>query len=326
MPGGGQRNMAAAFRILQVTMEHPLTFVTAFYPLRMDEVTGGRNYTLSLLLPNIRNLLGLEVPMVIYTDPALTDEVHCTLAPFARAGLLVEGHDLHRYRYAGFIHEQRSRLYDGSTRLVDGELNDRPHLLYWQKPLWLALQAMKNPFQSDYFMWVDAGLFHHGIFPDSAGGAERAIEYPDTFFWPQNTASIFRPSLASGMLRQLEQHQWLMLVKNGNPYDHPDLLRCLTGQPEFEEIAQVVAGLFGGTEQRVLEFYSRYNEVLARAVTGGWLVLEEAVMTAIYLQRLMPGHYESFNTWHHSVEGDVCYVPPLEGQRAFWEIFRDWAG
>ena len=156
----------------------PATLVTAVYDLDPDDALGGRGHGIEYYLASLRSLAKMQAPFVVYTWPRSVDEIR-RFASDQGLTWNVVGFDLARAPRFETIQEMRLRKGYPSRRW-----RDRCHVLCLSKVHWLAEQARLNPFGSERFYWIDAGLSYPGLFPtrylDTPEGFDCALFGPDT--------------------------------------------------------------------------------------------------------------------------------------------------
>lgn len=213
-------------------------------------------------LPRFAELLALDAPMVIYTDPALVPFVEArrpkattTIVPFTTK-------DLEALPFFGIVDRLRQEpdFLDGAPWIPTSPQAALPHYapLVLAKPLLLAHAARAHRGESESFFWIDAGLTH-------TVPREKLLD----------------PALPS----RLEAEESLVFA--AFPYDpvhevhgfpHAELAR-LAGVDRITHVVR--GGLFGGPRHEVIAFARTYETTLRETLTQGLLGTEESVLTLI---------------------------------------------
>ncbi len=294
-----------------------ITFVTALYYSDFVDVIGGRGYDTAYYYPNIKSLCKLDANLIIYTHLREKYKLIEALENIGFANYLIRVLEFEDFPHHQYIIQHKKALYfDQKNEIV----NDRCHHVFWQKPLWLADEIKTNSFDSEFYLWIDIGLFHHGIFPESIGGTERYITMPDEYYYPQNKNNIFTPNLRIGIENFLEFNQsiFLALISNNKQKKIEDLFSNYAN-----EIIHIVAGMFGGTHQLMLDFAYEFNEELQKMINKNEFFLEEPLMTNVLINNKQKFSSLPFTHFAHSVENNPCYIPREMNQYSFWEVFNN---
>ena len=284
----------------------PATFVTAVYDLDPDDALGGRARGIAYYLASLRSLAKMKAPCVIHTWPRAVDEVRRVARD---EGLMwnVVGFDLSQAPRFETIQEMRLRKDYPSMRW-----RDRCHVLCLTKVHWLAEQARLNPFGSERFYWIDAGLSYPGLFP------RRYLDAPDGF-----DCALFGPDT----VRALDARPALLLLGIRDALDDSGMLHTvpvralerLAGEERGPMRTHVVGGLFGGSRAAIDDLAREYDEVLAALLAADHLGTEENVLSVLYHRRPELYSLEPFTTWYHEDSGRLR---PGDDSDSFFRIFE----
>jgi len=149
-------------------------------------------------------LLQTDAPMVIFVEPSMAEFVHKTRPPqFQTQIVTLEIKDMYFYKYHDRIQEITqsefwveclgSRKYTDRLLLPDGEslfsiiIHNKLQLLYEV--------SASNPFHSNFFMWVDAGISKHFKIPKT--------NFPNEAEIPSDKLMIFSPHISHGGLEPM---------------------------------------------------------------------------------------------------------------------------
>lgn len=191
---------------------------------------------------------------------------------------------------------------------------DRCHVLCHAKVAWLAEQAESNPFTSDRFYWIDAGLAYPGVFPLRYLPnylVDRCVLFTPRVLEALSPRSLvmigMRPPAGSQMLHNIRLEDHLPFVGKGSrPID-----------------THVVGALFGGTREAVRGLYADYDGVLGAMLDADLLGTEENVLTILYHRDRSSVALRTFTTWYHE---DSVVRRPDPSEVPFYRIFEELAG
>jgi hypothetical protein len=300
------------------------TLVTALYLHRPQEIIGGRGWSFPYFAAPFLNVLKLGQPIVIYTHDAMREPLENFLEQQATAEYKVIDYDLTKFKYSDeILHLKRSGgnfTNDTLNKGVSYISNDRNTHLCLNKIYWLNDEAILNRFNTEKYFWIDAGLFHHGIFPEKYGGRERLSkqENNDDLYYPKNKDSIFKPSLAEGLTRLADK--FLSLRHSEMPTN--EKMRQLLNV-DGKILGYIVGGLFGGDEKHINLVAEDFDKALSILLDNNTFSLEENILSCI--TGWNPDLYQvvSFNNWHHDIAGEACHYGAGEDAKCFYKIFKD---
>lgn len=294
-----------------------LTFVTALYYSSYYDVIGGRGYDTSYYFPNLKSLCKLDANLIIYTHQREKLKIVEALETIGFVKYLIRVIEFEDFPHHQYIFNQKKALYFDQVNEI---VNDRCHHVFWQKPIWLANEIKVNAFNTEFYSWIDIGLFHHGIFPESIGGTERYVQMPDEYYFPFNENNIFTPNLRKGIERFLYYNHSLFLALISN--NKQKKIEHLFSNYANEKI-HIVAGMFGGTHQKMIDFSLDYEKELKSMIENNEFLLEEPLMTNVLISNKEKYTCLPFTHFVHSVPGNPCYIPLDHNQYSFWEVFNN---
>ena len=270
------------------------TFVTAVFDLGRDKLDNTFRRDKDHYRKYLQTTLTIDYPMVIYTESSFLELITTIRngkptrivtpdAPHALNGTMLAHIDTIRtdpiwLSQAKWLPQSPQAALPGYNALV------------LSKMLWLQEQARENPFESNAFYWIDAGLSH--------------------------TVS---PSLLNGIVfERLEKthQQFLLLCYPYRPVNEvhgfdKNALAKLAGIEETRWVTR--GGFFGGTNLQIAHVSKRYEEVLAQTLQQGLMGTEESLFTLLsysdpdlfdlqflaadglvwpFFERLMRGHHD----------------------------------
>ena len=242
----------------------------------------------------------------------------------ATAEYKVIDYDLTKFKYSDKILDLKRSggnfTNDVLNKGVSYISNDRNTHLCLNKIYWLNDEAALNRFNTEKYFWIDAGLFHHGIFPEKYGGRERLSrqENNDDLYHPKNKDSIFKPSLAEGLTRLTDK--FLSLRHSEMPTN--EKMRQLLNV-DGKILGYIVGGLFGGGKSHINLVTQDFDKALSTLLSNDIFSLEENILSCI--TGWNPDLYQvvSFNNWHHDIAGEACHYGAGEDAKCFYKIFKD---
>jgi Bacterial protein of unknown function (HtrL_YibB) len=260
-------------------MTNDLTLVTALFNLgRGDANQGLADYQrrpFEEYLASFDVVLGLDAPLCIYLPPEL--EVYVWQRR-CRSNTQVIVHPLEalRERFAFFAQVERIRL-DPAWRTRAAWLAESPqaNLTYYNplvmsKMFMLNDQQLTNPFSTDHFLWIDAGLARTcGAYLGPKDCLTRVASTLERFLF------ICFPYIGGA-----EVHG----------YDRVELAR-LAGTDYIRRVAR--GGLFGGSRESIGKANAMYWHLLEMSLAQGEMGTEESIFSAMsYLEPALFDRFE----------------------------------
>ena len=305
-------------------IENKATLVTAIYDYKPQEIIGGRGWSFDYYAAPFLNILKLDLPIVIYTHDRVVDQLKDFMQRNFKGNYKIILHDLHDFKYSSqILHLKNSTgIFDHGKLKDDISVmsNDRNHILCLSKLYWLHTIAKTNPFASHNFFWVDAGLCHHGIFPEKFGGRERFSkqEYDHTLYYPENEDNIFNPSMGAFLSSNIEG--FLSIIHKSMPINLN--MKSLLDK-ENKSIGYIVGGLFGGKYEPIQKVLNDFDEGLKICLDNNIITLEEDLLSCISANNTNIYNTFSFSTWHHDIAGEPCFYDVDKEAECFYKIFKN---
>lgn len=301
-------------------MKYETTIVTCLYNCSPYSRIGGRGYSWEYYLAPFSNLLFLNSNIVVYTDTVTKGQVEefFELNSFTDYKIIV--HDLNTYKYSDNIYTLKEALgIIDSNGFVEGEApfrNDRNHHICLSKTEFLVRTIIEDFFESQYFYWVDGGLFHHGLIPESLGGMERRTIPDVSRLWPQNENSVCNPVFFPKLFKKTSKD--LILLGLDDWCRRPSEL---TNFFEKEKVSHIIGGMFGGKKKAVLDFCKKVEITVDCLFEKNVLSLEEEILSGVFVDSFFDQGYLSFTHWGHDKpdEPNYLHVPP--GSNSFYKLF-----
>lgn len=302
-------------------MTQNIVLVTAIYNHSPYSRLGGRGYDIHFYKAPFLNVIKLGLPIVVFTHENQYEKIQqfFTEVNFDKYELIV--YDLENTDITDVILslKQSHGIIDetGLTPNRSPITNDRNNILCLKKPYYLKYAIDNNLFHGDHYYWIDAGLFHHGLFPETVGGKEKFININETTYWPSNQNSIFRPGLVESLVSKSVQDY--IFIKNQTIYSEPLWWSELCG--DLQRRGHVVGGFFGGNKQTTLTLYERFNSFMYTLFDHNILPLEEEILSVLYAKYYAEYTLYEFDVWYHDIVTDPCYVGNSKDERCFYKIF-----
>lgn len=310
-----------------------LAFVTALYYHSPLSRIGGRGWGMEHWAAPARNLLSLDIPLIVYTHEHERVKLESFFQRFGYTKYKIIVEDLEDFYRSDQIFElKESNGIINSAELANTEFyneNNRNHHLCLQKINWLQKHASEGTFNASKYCWIDFGLFHHGLFPDSLGGAEKLQPIRDEDFWPMNQISMFQPKLARGIIDSIDPGKFLC-IHHGNEPVNTKLLKMMDVE-ERDNKGYIIGGLFGGDKNIISFMHEKFNQLVDRAFENQMLVLEEPFLSVLYSTYHDMCKSFKFENWYHDCPGgdgvDRCCYGVDSSVYSFYKIFyKDFLG
>jgi hypothetical protein len=223
------------------------TLITAYFELPISKKSHDQ------YIEWMKNMLIIETPMVIFSDEAskpLIKQIRGTLPSYY---VTLDFDDFYTARYETTFYEHQ---------LLDREIavghNPQLYMIWNEKSHFLKQAADLNPFQTDYFLWVDIGCFRE---PNT-----QYIQWPN----PEKIA-------------QLEPNKMLMVQVY--PF-LPDELekRTLETIPSFQFTNRIGGTMFGGTKGVIDLWHKEYYQMLEHFIRiERFIGKDQSIMNSVYL-------------------------------------------
>ena len=304
--------------------ENKATLVTALYNHSPQEILGGRGWSFEFYAAPFKNVLNLGLPIKIYSHKNMITPLEKFMSKHAKADYDIYEYDLRDFKYSDKIINLRKKSgkFDGEKLKANvSELsNDRNHHLCLLKTFWLNETCHTNPFKSKRFFWIDAGLFHHGIFPEKYGGRERFSSQENnlSLYYPKNKDNIFNPSMGAHLSNKIDK--FLSLIHKEMPIDE-NVRSSVSSKGKL--LGYIVGGLFGGCPNHIEKVCEDFDKALSQCLDRGVLTLEENLFSCISGNNPQLYQVLKFDQWHHDVKGEPCYYGASSENKSFYKIFKD---
>lgn len=220
------------------------TIVTAYFQLKTSKASH------DTYVKWMQNMLTINNPMVIFCD--------CQSKPFIQSMRNNENTVIIETTFKEFYSFKYSRAF-AEHYAMDKEQhvghNMFLYMIWSEKSHFLKRAIELNPFNSEYFLWVDIGCFR----------------VPNTQYthWP-NPAKI----------ATLDKSKVLML--SVNPFTEEELNSFEL--PSFQHCNRIGGTIFGGYKDALLTWHDKYYEMLEHFISiGRFIGKDQSIMNSVYL-------------------------------------------
>lgn len=302
----------------------PLTFVTAIYDSGLSSVLGGRGWGVDYYLPSLINIANLGAPIVVYSPRRDAAAVEQAIAPYFAEYRVVP------FELAQFEYFERFIAWK-ETYWKSLEINNRNEVLCFLKSYWVQDATAATHFGHDHFFWIDAGLGHHGLFPEKVGGVELRTSPPASHYHPANPANIFTPTLGNALAHAApEGRVFFCALPFNRHHERTAVYEAVTaatfnrpaGQVHIQE--HLVGGLFGGRARDLQAVHRLYVELLKALIGTKTYTLEEQVFSSLNAIHPELFSLRRFQTWWFHSPGEPNSRLDAEGD-SFYKIFAELA-
>ena len=248
------------------------TLVTALYDINRENDGDGRKF--SEYLSWFKETLKIPTSMVVYVDPSLVDFVS-----ESRKGLPTKiiSQKLEEVPYY-FLKNNIENIINSSEykeRISDPKRLECTNSLYsiiiFSKFQWVKRAIEEDHFNSDVFLWLDAGL------------SRLFYEVPLTNPYPSVNA-----------LGAFKSNKDTAIIQTSMSY-YPDLVRAKECTEEYfwDNRSWVMAGLWGGYKEPMIKFCNLIDETFQNKMIGNGIVNNEQIAMA-YVYKNNPDLFLAF--------------------------------
>jgi len=259
------------------------TLVTALYDINRENDGDGRKF--SEYLSWFKETLKIPTSMVVYVDPSLVDFVSEN-----RKGLptKIKSQKLEEIPYY-FLKNNIENIINSSDykeKISDPKrlecINSLYNIVIFSKFQWVKKSIEENYFNSDIFLWLDAGL------------SRLFYEIPLTNPYPSVNA-----------LDAFKSNKDKVIIQTSMSY-YPNLVNANGCSEEYfwDNRSWVMAGLWGGYKKPMIKFCDLIDDTLQNKMIGGRMVNNEQIAMA-YVYKNNPDlflAYENVATMHRDYE------------------------
>lgn len=216
------------------------TVVTCYFQIRSK-------HPISHYMEWMKNMLEKKTPMVIFCDEA-SYSIILAKRTYPTKIIVTTLEQFHSYKY---IDTYRANYEIDHEKFHSPEL----YLIWAEKIHFMKLALEMNPFQSDYFLWVDIGCFRDPFF----------------LWWPSKH-------------RIKEQNFSKLLVLCIDPFTEEEMQCTKETLPSFLKINRLGATIFGGGKEVLLRYHDLYYEMIEYFISiDRFIGKDQSILNSIYL-------------------------------------------
>lgn len=290
-----------------------MIFVTAIYDNNYTTVIGGRGRGLDFFHPTLINIGNLGYDLVLYCSKLHASNCRATLAPYFKNLYVIE------YELDQFIHFKE--YIEWKRTFFKDVPNDRNEILCFNKLFWVRDAIERNLSDDDVYMWIDAGLPHHGIIPEKVGGVELLRKHPKEVYYPDNPRNVFNPKLGKNLLKSIQPGKlfYCSLPSQGDNTQLEALTRKAFDK-EIRIVDHLVGGIFGGYKLDLLQILPYYESILKESIDSKVHCFEEHLFNCLYAAFPNKFSLQKFDVWWFYSPGEITsYL--TEDANSFYKIF-----
>lgn len=275
--------------------------VTCVYNNLYESQIGGRHGRTTHYTKSLATIAKMNQDIVVYTSEE-------------DKKILLENETIKNYDKIRFIifdlySDKNHQYYQKRKNELGQTKSDRCYEIMHNKVFW-----MNNHTNEGYknIYWIDAGLSYGALFPSRFRGSTTY----ETYF--EN--SLFTPKVFDN----LDEIKNKVVILGGNQTHHTfdASYSYLFETPiKYVERYHIIGGFFGGDNESIKIFSSRYSDVLNRMIHLNILEREEQLLTLLFNKYDSDFHLIEFSTWHHEESDMAKYNKPNE--KYFYKIFED---
>lgn len=241
-----------------------ITLVTALYDINRDSNGDGR--TFDEYLSWFKETLKVKSPMVIYVDESLKDFVEENRKNLPTKIITQSLEEVPYYflnnKIQEILNDETYKSKIGSPQRVECKMSLYNVVIY-SKFKWIKEVIQNNYFETDYFMWIDAGLSR--FFPQH--GVNTNYQYPN-----------------ENAVETLLENKDSVLIQTTMSY-YPDLVNAEKCYEDYFWDARtwIMAGLWGGGAEVLNRFCDMIDDILQeKMMKNGVINNEQNAMAYAY--------------------------------------------
>ncbi len=213
----------------------------------------------------LKDTLGMDAKFIVFADKTTNAQLPIDKNKIVTVDMSLEEHPYYKLFY------ERNKVVLESKKFKDLGPQDKSaarfrypgyNVVIWGKAKVLEIAAEMNPFESDYFVWVDAGLSRYW-WPRKGDAAENVR-------WPSNDPTVLEKAFGGGKtgdritITMQANHKWKDVASSAS---------CLVPYKGLlAELPGTAGGIIGGPPKAIRRFRKLQEEfidsMLASGVTG----------------------------------------------------------
>lgn len=244
-------------------MSNHLTIVTALFDIGRGNLDGQWGRDFAQYKEWFSQMLPIDLPMVIFCEESLDEFIWKYRKPENTSIIHRTTEDIKNFFLYNFVQKIRINPewygQEGWIRHSPQGTLELYNPLVMSKPQFMLQAILKNPFDSEYFLWLDAGVSH------------------------TTPIDLFDPPFEDRIIKHLDKILFLAFYYEG------DEIHGFNAK-KFDEYAGehadrvVRAMMWGGPKHLLVEMIPLYNRWLFRTLTDGYMGTEENILTLLTYQ------------------------------------------
>ena len=217
----------------------------------------------------LKDTLGMDAKFIVFADKTTNAQLPVDKNKIVTVDMSLEEHPYYKLFY------ERNKVVLESKKFKDLEPQDKSavrfrypgyNVVIWGKAKVLEIAAEMNPFESDYFVWVDAGLSRYW-WPRKGDAAENVR-------WPSNDPTIIKKVFGGGKtgdritIAMQANHKWKNVAVSACSLPYKGLLLELPG---------TAGGIIGGPPKALKRFRKLQEEFIDNMLASGMTGTEEQI-------------------------------------------------
>ena len=224
------------------------TIVTAYFELPISKKNHGQ------YIEWMKNMLLIQTPMVVFSDEKSKPVIQQIRGNLPTHYITIDFPDFYTYRYEMNFYEHQTMDHE----IFIGH-NPQLYMIWNEKSHFLKRAAETNPFQTEYFLWVDIGCFRNTN--------KSYLKWPN----PEKVA-------------QLEKGKMLMVQVY--PFRLEELGAKWNAESlhSFQYTNRIGGTMFGGTKGAIDKWHGKYYEMLEYFIRiDRFIGKDQSIMNSVYL-------------------------------------------
>lgn len=241
-----------------------ITLVTALYNINRDKDGDGRSF--EEYLSWFKKTLEIKSPMVIFIEEELKDFVQSCRKNLPTKIIIQSLQDVPYYflndKIQNILDDDQYKFKIGSPQRVECNMSLYNVIIYSKFP-WIKEVVLDNPFNTEYFMWIDAGLSR---------------------FFDQHGIDLCNKYPSENAEKSLLEVKDNILIQTSMSY-YPDLVNATICTEEYFWDARtwIMAGLWGGGSNIILKFCDMMDDILKeKMIKNNVINNEQNAMAYLY--------------------------------------------
>ena len=224
----------------------------------------------------LKDTLGMDAKFIVFTDKATNAQLPVDKNKIVTVDMSLEDHPYYARYY------ERNKVILESTKYkksVEADHLDNKsarttlpgyNVIMWGKAKVLEIAAEMNPFESEYFVWVDAGLSR--FWWPAKGDAATNVR------WPSNDPEVLKNAFGGGV----NGDRITITMQSGHKWKDTATQACtLPYSGLFVGIPGIAGGIIGGTKKAIRRFRGLQEKFVDDMLATGVTATDEQIRPAM---------------------------------------------